>query len=504
MEATLTGSQGVITRGSDVLTIGRRLDNKLVVSDATVSGRHAEIRPDGLGYSIVDLGSTNGTFVNGQRLPIDLPRVLRSGDTIRVGSFTLTYKESGSAREIDQTQASTPDSTGAAWELRPSESDAQSPAQDPWSLPAQSSAVEGPWSKSPPKSPPDMVPPPTSYPNNPGYPPYSGQEPAYPHYFSQEPASPTYSGQPAQPLPYPGPLPANLSLQKPPLNLAQEQLQFTAFYPGSAPVETWNILLIYAYIQAAQEAVRIDASRFRNQLGPMPFVSDAWASRPLTRGTQITVVPLFRGIAFSPERITFTWTQDWHPANFRFRADRRWAGAVGNGEILIFAGPLIIASLKVSIRFDAQSTPAYQTQEETSASRYRNIFTSYSHADKRIVLAIRKAYEALGDNSFLDVENLRSGQDWNAALFRAIDRSDIFQLFWSSHSAKSLYVQQEYQYALSHYKYEGFIRPIYWEMPMIPPPQEIAHLHFAYYELLGTERKISRFFKFFKRKEARP
>lgn len=108
-----------------------------------------------------------------------------------------------------------------------------------------------------------------------------------------------------------------------PRNLAQEQLQFTAFYPRTAPVETWNTLIVYSYIESALQAVRADAYRFKDQLGPDPFKAEAWASRPLTRGVQITVVPVFQGVTFNPERISFTWTKDWHPAIFSFNADRR-------------------------------------------------------------------------------------------------------------------------------------------------------------------------------------
>jgi hypothetical protein len=192
--------------------------------------------------------------------------------------------------------------------------------------------------------------------------------------------------------------------------------------------------------------------------------------------------------------------KDWHRAIFSFNVDKRWAGVVGSGEIIVFAGPLIIASLKISLRFGEQSFQDNRNQEEVSAFRYRKIFTSYSHIDMPIVFAIRKAYEAIGDDSFLDIENLRSGQNWNAALLRMIDNSDIFQLFWSDNSAQSQYVYQECQYALQHYKYDGFIRPVYWEKPMRPPPVELSHLHFAYYELSQiamTNKKNSRFSRFF-------
>ena len=61
-----------------------------------------------------------------------------------------------------------------------------------------------------------------------------------------------------------------------------------------------------------------------------------------------------------------------------------------------------------------------------------------------------------------------------------IDAADIFQLFWSERSAKSVYVTQEWEYALQLNRGEGFVRPIYWEVPMTKPPEKLAPLHFAY------------------------
>ena len=92
MEAALTGPSGRTMLGASVLTIGRRADNALVIQDVKASSHHAEIRPTGDGYSIVDVGSTNGTFVNEQRIGPNIPLVLKPNDIIRIGDTRFTYE----------------------------------------------------------------------------------------------------------------------------------------------------------------------------------------------------------------------------------------------------------------------------------------------------------------------------------------------------------------------------------------------------------------------------
>ncbi len=107
MEAVLRGPFGQTTLGSNVITIGRTPDNQVVVNDPQASSRHAEIRPAGQDNVITDVGSANGTYINGQRLDWNVPRLLRNGDTIRIGDTTFTYEVRGTP-QYNQAQGSSP------------------------------------------------------------------------------------------------------------------------------------------------------------------------------------------------------------------------------------------------------------------------------------------------------------------------------------------------------------------------------------------------------------
>jgi pSer/pThr/pTyr-binding forkhead associated (FHA) protein len=72
----------------DVVTAGRHPDSAIFLDDITVSRRHVELRRGEAGWEVADVGSLNGTYVNGTRVE---RHILESGDELQIGKFKLLF-----------------------------------------------------------------------------------------------------------------------------------------------------------------------------------------------------------------------------------------------------------------------------------------------------------------------------------------------------------------------------------------------------------------------------
>lgn len=85
------GAGKVLPLDKSELHVGRDVTNDLVISDEKVSRRHARLYSEGDQYVVEDLGSTNGTFINGARL--SGPHLLRAGEQITFGETSIVSYE---------------------------------------------------------------------------------------------------------------------------------------------------------------------------------------------------------------------------------------------------------------------------------------------------------------------------------------------------------------------------------------------------------------------------
>lgn len=113
---------------ADIITIGREAGNTIVINDAEVSRKHSQLTLQGGKYVLTDIGSTNGTFVNGQR--ITGSHVLVPGEVISLGEqINLLFE---SLAQVDPNATMLSSSARAAVAARPP---APAPAPAPAPVP---------------------------------------------------------------------------------------------------------------------------------------------------------------------------------------------------------------------------------------------------------------------------------------------------------------------------------------------------------------------------------
>ena len=92
--AQLEGVSGTHTLTAAVTTFGRKASNDVVLTgDSFVSGSHAKIAFEGNIYQLIDVGSTNGTRLNGRKLEVNVPTSLAEGDTVQFGQTAFTFRK---------------------------------------------------------------------------------------------------------------------------------------------------------------------------------------------------------------------------------------------------------------------------------------------------------------------------------------------------------------------------------------------------------------------------
>ena len=99
LEVWKPSGRQLIPLGSERVTVGKSSSNVVSLDhDSTVSRLHAVLENLGYAWSIRDVGSRNGTYLNGEKISAE--RVLRSGDELRVGKSKLVFWEVRDADEV--------------------------------------------------------------------------------------------------------------------------------------------------------------------------------------------------------------------------------------------------------------------------------------------------------------------------------------------------------------------------------------------------------------------
>lgn len=149
-------------------------------------------------------------------------------------------------------------------------------------------------------------------------------------------------------------------------------------------------------------------------------------------------------------------------------------------QILFTASVYIDDVIATRLKFVAKCKTFRGQKIEIKRDDMLSAFVSYASQDRhRVAMIIQGMKKARPDlDIFFDVESLRSGDDWENALWTEIDKRDILFLCWSHFAKESKWVDAEWRYALSN-KGVDCIEPVPIESPDVcPPPDELTRKHF--------------------------
>lgn len=225
MRAALLGSGGPVLGREypldvDLVTIGRRDENMIVIKDPTVSRRHAEIRRAGDDFLVIDKNSTSGVLLNG--VPISGEQRLKDGDRLGIGmsAVFLVQLQPAEGATVAFSQPQFGDREHTQFITRTELGDPRGIVADP--APAVPRPVPIPPREAPPREAQDFVPAPMPAPPR-------EAPPAAP-----PPAAPSYSLPPTGPV---APVPTHSAAPPPPFFAAPTPPQYTPpqYAPPAAP-----------------------------------------------------------------------------------------------------------------------------------------------------------------------------------------------------------------------------------------------------------------------------
>jgi hypothetical protein len=239
--------------------------------------------------------------------------------------------------------------------------------------------------------------------------------------------------------------------------------------PGAKPVLRVAIHMP-EQAEAARQRLRSDAAR-KTKDKPQR-VSDGDNIRLFLDTDRLKVDRPVQEFSWTGEPISAAFTV--HVPGFGWRSDsmmrlRMEINGAPAGRIVTHLG----VDNKAPSRLDMAPLPDY--------ARYAHAFLSFTPEDMAAVRVCADALGELGVPAFADVESLRSGQRWEAALKTELGKCDLFVLFWSAKAIKSGFVRKEAGWALQLQNVSPVARPdikCFWIGPGKPKhmPEWLNHL----------------------------
>lgn len=250
-----------------------------------------------------------------------------------------------------------------------------------------------------------------------------------------------------------------------------DQVQFSAVAPKEAMKGEYSIIQIFMYEQAFRTVVEEALEMMES-----PAQEKKSGIHKVLENTRVKIILTCKEMEIEDNELEQVWSGGYLQFDFAICPPED----LKKRQLLLTAQVYFDDVPATRLMLTIKPTASYEEQIELARQDIITAFVSYASQDRArvgaLVQGMRKARPDM--DIFFDVTTLRSGDDWESALYREIARRDILFLCWSRHAQQSPWVEREWRYALAQ-KGSECIEPIPLEQPDIcPPPRELSSKHF--------------------------
>ena len=271
-----------------------------------------------------------------------------------------------------------------------------------------------------------------------------------------------------------------------------EAVTCTVFAPPKTSPGRDFMVQVFAHLKADKPLVRNLAVESDNQAKRL-------ATKQLDEvqsGSELTFHLSLPGLVIDNPVEKVTWHGEPEHVQFGVHVPAEFAKQEIVGTVYISEASVPFGHVKFLIRIASDGDFAPSNAKSASLQtfkRYEHAFISYASSDRSEVLKRVQMLSRFHIDFFQDLLTLEPGQRWEKEIYRSIDRSDVFFLFWSSAARNSEWVMREIRYALQRKGTDEFAAPeivpvIIEGPPAVPPPDELSAVHFndAYIYLINA------------------
>jgi len=258
-------------------------------------------------------------------------------------------------------------------------------------------------------------------------------------------------------------------------NPKSDSVHFSVTAPLKMKREKSYVLDVWAYLKEQEDDFIRQAKESQNNEN---IRIKSKNNVKVERGTFLTVHLAIPDLIVEDPEDTIYWDGELANATFSVKVPKDTNIDSYSGKVTIYANSILISKLHFIVEIGVQELPSDKLQ--INEQRIQRAFASYASEDRDEVFSRIQGINVVSPKMhvFTDVASIHPGDKWKSIIISEIMTCDVFYLFWSLAASRSEYVEMEWRTALEMRGIE-YISPVPLVYPdEVPPPKELAELHF--------------------------